>query len=214
MTQEETTPEQAVAAAQAGIADAQKALDGAIRSFAKLRDDKSVDAMALVAGAKLVEIAQGQVARSQHVHKMAENAVKTAEWTRRAAVLVPMQSRRIEASAFTDEERESCTALEVEGFTITIYADKSKSATATPFGPGIPKRASAPRGKSSNGVSRGGKWTFNGQSAREFLAQYAGQAITDRVSVDQVLAEPARYGLVDYARRYAAKVGVTPQPIE
>ena len=208
---DEITPEQQVKAAVEGIDNAQKSLDAAIRSFAKMREDKSVDAMALVAGAEAVKVAQVAIARANSVKAAAENAVKVAEWTRRAAVLVPMQERRLQACAVTDSEREALTTLEVEGFTITVYVDGSKAASATPFGPGIPKKSSAPRGTSSNG--RGGKWTFNGQSARDFLAAHTGESITDRVSVAQVLAEPARYGLVDYARRYAAKVGVTPQPV-
>lgn len=212
MTQEtEIAPEEQVKRADAAIAEAKKAVAAAEKAALAFVPSDGIDKMQELGAA--VTKARTALDRAEASRKVAENAVKVAEWTQRAQALAPINQRILDAARLTDEERAMLTEMGIETLHGQFAVDPANESHVRPVGPGVPGKA--PKAASTGSrAGRGGKWTFNGQSASDFLKGYLGQNITEKVTVDMVLERPASYGLTDYARRFAEKIGVTPQPVE
>jgi len=198
------TPEQQIAQAVQGQKDAQIALDNALKALEKNRDAPIEELLKLSQAASDAKV---KLSQSGSRIKVAENAVKVAEWNKRAAALAPIQNRIL--ASLTAEDKKIMAELQVEGFTATLNADTTKASSVKAFGEGVPKSSASPRIKSENGTTRSRKvYSLDGTNynSREFVEAFGRDVSETRTAT--VLDDPSK-GLSHFADEIAKKKGAT-----
>jgi len=197
------TPEQQIAQAVQGQKDAQIALDNALKALEKNRDAPIEELLKLSQAASDAKV---KLSQSGSRIKVAENAVKVAEWNKRAAALAPIQNRIL--ASLTAEDKKIMAELQVEGFTATLNADTTKASSVKAFGEGVPKSSASPRVKSENGTTRRKVYSLDGTNynSREFVEAFGRDVSETRTAT--VLDDPSK-GLSHFADEIAKKKGAT-----